>query len=131
MKTKAWIKRNQSSSLFIWKNKRIIHRIFFFFQIYLSDCEWLRDITEVPSLVLSRIYIVGRIWNSYFLALSHVARFYSTHVYFFCNTPHTRKIKKVEFHTSKNISKLIKQSNQSRQDTFIHFGMSISCKQGR
>jgi hypothetical protein len=35
---------------------------------------------------------------------------------FFCIAPHTRKIKKstVEFHTSKNILKMIKQSNQSR-----------------
>jgi hypothetical protein len=39
---------------------------------------------------------------------------------FFCITPHTRKIKKstVEFHTSKNILKMIKQSNQSRQVLF-------------
>ena len=37
--------------------------------------------------------------------------------FFFCITPHTRKIKKstVEFHTSKNILKIIKQSNQSCQ----------------
>ena len=36
---------------------------------------------------------------------------------FSCITPHTRKIKKstVEFHTSKNILKIIKQRNQSRQ----------------
>ena len=36
---------------------------------------------------------------------------------FFCITPHTHRIKKstVEFHTSKNILKMIKQSNQSRQ----------------
>ena len=36
---------------------------------------------------------------------------------FFCITPHTHKIKKctVEFHTSKNILKMIKQRNQSRQ----------------
>ena len=56
--------------------------------------------------------------------------------------PNTHKIKKstVEFHTSKNILKMIKQSNQSHQVlfyisntlnyTFIHFGMSISCEQG-
>jgi hypothetical protein len=39
---------------------------------------------------------------------------------FFCITPHTRKIKKstVEFHISKNILKMIKQSNQSRQVLF-------------
>ena len=56
---------------------------------------------------------------------------------FFCITPHTRKIKKstVEFHTSKNILKMIKQRNQSRQvllflsNTHLYTGMSISCKQ--
>ena len=39
---------------------------------------------------------------------------------FSCITPHTRKIKKstVEFHTSKNILKMIKQRNQSRQVLF-------------
>ena len=51
---------------------------------------------------------------------------------------HTRKIKKVEFHTSKNISKT-KQSimpsfvlyiEYTLNYTFIHFGMSISRKQG-
>jgi hypothetical protein len=45
------------------------------------------------------------------LVLSRMARFYATRVDFFCITPRTRKIKKVEFHTSKNISKMIKQSN--------------------
>ena len=45
------------------------------------------------------------------LIFSRVARFYATRVDFFCITPHTRKIKKVEFHTSENISKMIKQSN--------------------
>jgi hypothetical protein len=40
--------------------------------------------------------------------------------YCFCITPHTRKIKKstVEFHTSKNILKMIKQRNQSCQVLF-------------
>jgi hypothetical protein len=39
---------------------------------------------------------------------------------FFCITPQTRKIKKstVEFHTSKNILKMIKQRNQSHQVLF-------------
>jgi hypothetical protein len=39
---------------------------------------------------------------------------------FFCITPHTRKLKKctIEFHTSKNILKMIKQRNQSRQVLF-------------
>ena len=39
---------------------------------------------------------------------------------FFCITPCTRKIKKstVEFHASKNILKMIKQRNQSRQLLF-------------
>ena len=115
----------------------------------------------------SMIYRVERIRISYFLALSHVARFYATteqklihsfwnalrirrkinqlhqslcytssiyytsqnnpwicryrfngkdFLIFYCITPHTRKIKStVEFHTSKNILKMIKQRNQSRQ----------------
>jgi hypothetical protein len=39
---------------------------------------------------------------------------------FFCITPHTRKIRKstVEFHTSKNILKMIKQRNQLREVLF-------------
>jgi len=45
-----------------------------------------------PILIEARIYIVGRIWNSYFLALSCMARFYATRVDFFCITPRTRKI---------------------------------------
>ena len=45
------------------------------------------------------------------LVISCVARFYATRIDFFCITPHKCKIKKVEFHTSKNISKMIKQSN--------------------
>ena len=41
---------------------------------------------------------------------------------FFCITPHTGKIKKstVEFHTSKNIIKMIKQRNQSRKFCSIY-----------
>ena len=57
--------------------------------------------------------------------------------YFFCITPHIRKIKKstIEFHTSKNILKMIKQRKPMTPSfvlyieyTFTHFGMSISCK---
>jgi hypothetical protein len=115
-----------------------------------------------------RIYIVERIRISYFLALSHVARFYATteqklihsfwnalrirrkinqlhqsscytsSIYyttqnnpwicqymfngkvffdFFCITPHTCKILK-KYSRSKNILKMIKQRNQSRQVLF-------------
>jgi hypothetical protein len=121
--------------------------------------------------VSTRIYIVGRIRISYFLALSHMARFYATTeqklIYSFWNALRIRrkinqlhqrscytssiyyttqtilgfvdigsmekffwffsvsplihvKLKKstVEFHTSKNILKMIKQRNQSRQVLF-------------
>jgi hypothetical protein len=53
---------------------------------------------------------------------------------FFCITPHTCKIKKkstVEFHTSKNILKMIKQRNQSCQVLFYisntHLYTLVSC----
>ena len=59
---------------------------------------------------------------------------------FFCITPHRHKIKKstVEFHTSKNIkndktkkpitSSFVLYIEYILNYTFIHFGMSISCK---
>jgi hypothetical protein len=119
---------------------------------------------SIVIVYISRIYIVERIQISYFLALSRVATFYATTeqklIHSFWNAVRIRrkinqlhqsfldfflyhplihvKLKKstVEFHTSKNILKMIKQRNQSRQVlfyieyTFIHFAMSISCKQG-
>ena len=70
-----------------------------------------------PKFVLYIIYILHYTKQSLDLRFRFNAFFF---IDFFCITPHTRKIKKstVEFHTSKNILKMIKQSNQSRQVLF-------------
>jgi hypothetical protein len=97
------------------------------------------------SFYTSSIYYTTQ--NNPWICRNTFCRFNGTiFLIFFCITSHTCKILKstVEFHTSKNILKMIKKKKQpitpsfvlyieyTLNYTFIHFGtcMSISCKQG-
>jgi hypothetical protein len=68
----------------------------------------------------TKVRVIHRLYTTLDKTIIGFADIGSLNFFFFCITPHTHKIKKgtVEFHTSNNILKMIKQRNQSRQVLF-------------